>query len=237
VTRRKRKTDEPLRLIGYGRVSTEKQAEHGLSLDVQDEKIRGYAALYEHRLVDIVHDDASGKTLRRKGLQSVLERLERGEADGLLVPKLDRLTRRLKDLGYLLEEYFQGGRYALISVAESLDTETATGRMVANMLTLVSQWEREVIGERTKEVLSHLREQGVVLGRHGLGFRRAGRMELARVPEEERVVDLIVELHGANYTVRQIAEHLREAGLPTKKGGRWWPTTVHRVLSRRRPAH
>ncbi len=74
----------------------------------------------------------------------------------LIVAKLDRLTRSVKDLAELLERFERKG-VALVSVAESLDTGSAAGRLVLNITAAVSQWEREAIGERTKDALSHKR--------------------------------------------------------------------------------
>ena len=151
------------RVGGYIRVSTEKQADHGVSLEAQQEKLTAYAKLYELELVDIIVDaGASAKTLKRSGLQQALTMLPSGKADALLVTKLDFLTRSVKDLGILLERYFN--RYALMSVADQVDTSTAAGRLVLNVLMSVAQWEREAISERTTEALSHKRARGGKLG-------------------------------------------------------------------------
>src|SRR6266699_329103 len=124
-----------------------------------------YAALYDIALVDIVVDAAfSAKTLDRPGLQRALGMLRKGQASALLVAKLDRLTRSLNDLGTLVEEYFSSDRITLLSVADNIDTRTAAGRLVLNVLGSVAQWERETIGERTAEVLAHKRSKGEKLG-------------------------------------------------------------------------
>ena len=119
------------KVIGYIRVSTDKQAEHGFSLEAQAEKLKAYAMLYDIELVDLVVEQGSAKSVDREGLQSVLERLGK-DADGLLVVKLDRLTRSVADLGRLVETYFQD--YALLSVGEQIDTRSAAGRLVLNVL-------------------------------------------------------------------------------------------------------
>ena len=142
------------KVIGYIRVSTDKQAEHGFSLEAQAEKLKAYAMLYDIELVDLVVEQGSAKSVDREGLQSVLDRLGK-DADGLLVVKLDRLTRSVADLGRLVETYFQD--YALLSVGEQIDTRSAAGRLVLNVLASVSQWEREVIGERTSAAMQHMK--------------------------------------------------------------------------------
>jgi DNA invertase Pin-like site-specific DNA recombinase len=97
----------------------------------------------------------SAKTLDRPGLQTALAMLKTGQAAGLVIAKLDRLTRSVRDLGALIEGPFAAGKAALLSVSEQIDTRTAGGRLVLNILGSVSQWEREVIGERTAAALQH----------------------------------------------------------------------------------
>ncbi len=150
------RTDGATRAIAYVRVSTDKQAEHGLSLEAQRARAQAYAALYDLELIGTEIDaGASAKTLNRPGLQRALGQLQRGAAQALLVVKLDRLTRSVKDLGTLVEQYFLDGRWSLLSVSEQIDTRTAAGRMVLNILASVSQWERETIAERTREAMAY----------------------------------------------------------------------------------
>jgi DNA invertase Pin-like site-specific DNA recombinase len=130
--------------VGYIRVSTEKQADHGVSLEAQQTKLAAYAALYDIELVEVIVDaGVSAKTLSRAGLQRALGMLRKGQANALVVAKLDRLTRSVKDLGTLVEEYFSADNITLLSVADSIDTRTAAGRLVLNVLGSVAQWERE----------------------------------------------------------------------------------------------
>ena len=138
------------RTIAYLRVSTDKQADRGVSLEAQRAKIDAYAALFDLELVAIEVDaGVSAKTLARPALDRALAMLRAGKADALLVVKLDRLTRSVRDLCDLVDRYFRDGKLALLSVGEQVDTRTAAGRMVLNMLTVIGQWEREANGERT----------------------------------------------------------------------------------------
>jgi len=144
-----------MRVIGYIRVSTEEQSTKGVSIDAQRAKLEAYAALYDLELVDVISDAGfSAKTLNRPGLQTVLAKLDNGDADALLVYKLDRLTRSVSDMGTLINNYF-GSKFNLLSVSDQIDTRSAAGRLVLNVLTSVAQWEREVISERTHTALAH----------------------------------------------------------------------------------
>jgi site-specific DNA recombinase len=123
------------RTVAYLRVSTDKQADRGVSLDAQRAKVAAYAALYDLELVDVIVDaGASAKTLDRPGLARALGMLRKGEADALLVVKLDRLTRSVRDLGELVERHFAPGKAALLSVSEQIDTRSAAGRLVLNVV-------------------------------------------------------------------------------------------------------
>lgn len=230
-------TDSRNRVVAYLRVSTDKQADKGVSLDAQRAKVEAYATLYDLNLVAVVVDaGVSAKSLRRPGLARALAQLENGEADGLLVVKLDRLTRSVKDLGELLERYFD--HCALLSVAENIDTRTAAGRLVLNVLGAVSQWERETTAERTKEALAHVKTEGATLGGEGLGWTRGdetdahGRRVVREVKEEAETVERILALRAEGLTLRAIASTLAEEGRRTKRGGRWYASTVRAVLAR-----
>src|SRR5712692_11769433 len=131
-----------MKAIGYTRVSTEKQADRGVSLDAQTEKIRAMAQVHSANLVDIIVEAESAKSLNRPGMQRLLALVDSGEVKTVIVAKLDRLTRSVKDLCTLLERFTRRG-VTVVSVAESLDTGSAAGRLVLNIMTAVSQWERE----------------------------------------------------------------------------------------------
>jgi predicted site-specific integrase-resolvase len=129
--------------LGYVRVSTEKQADKGDSLDAQLEKIRAMAVVQGAEVVEVIQDAGeSAKSLQRPGMARLLAMVDAGEVQVVIIAKLDRLTRSVRDLGDLLEQFTKKG-VALVSVAESLDTGSAAGRLVLNIMTAVSQWERE----------------------------------------------------------------------------------------------
>jgi DNA invertase Pin-like site-specific DNA recombinase len=148
-----------------------KQADRGVSLEAQAEKIRAMAVVHNAELIDIIVDGGeSAKSLNRHGMARLLALVDAGEVKAVIIAKLDRLTRSVKDLCTLLERFERRG-VALVSVAESLDTGSAAGRLVLNILTAVSQWEREAIGERTRDAMSHKRNNGERVGNIQFGYR------------------------------------------------------------------
>jgi DNA invertase Pin-like site-specific DNA recombinase len=206
-----------VKIIAYARVSTEEQAIHGVSLAAQEQKLRAYSQLYGHDLIDMVIDAGqSAKSLNREGLQSALLSLKSGRAEGLLVLRLDRLTRSVRDLGTLLDTYFQ--KCALLSVQEQFDTASAAGRLVLNVMACLSQWERECNSERTSTALQFKKSQGIKLGAPALA--------------DEAVIARMKELRAEEFTLAAIAERLTQEGFRTKRGGQWYAGTVQKVLRR-----
>jgi DNA invertase Pin-like site-specific DNA recombinase len=220
-----------MKAIGYVRVSTDKQADHGVSLEAQAAKIRAMAVVHGAELIDIIVDGGeSAKSLQRSGMERLLRLVEGKQIHAVIVAKLDRLTRSVKDLCTLLER-FERRSVALISVAESLDTSSAAGRLVLNIMTAVSQWEREAIGERTRDALNHKRGRGERVGNIPFGSRLAADGEhLEPEPQEVATVSEIRSLRQQGATMRGIAATLNERAHRTRRGTPWRLESVARVL-------
>jgi len=219
------------RAIGYARVSTDSQADSGASLEVQQRKIRAAAELQDLELERVIVDaGASAKDLRRPGAAELLELVEAGELDAVIVYKLDRLTRSVKDLGELLELFERCG-VALVSVSESLDTSSAAGRLVLNVMGAVSQWEREAISERTREALQQKRANGQRIGNVPFGFRVIdGTKDLEPNPAEQKILRTAKRLRSSGYTLQGVADRLNAKGYTTRTGRSWKVRNAHHLL-------
>lgn len=227
---RKVKKTEDTRAIAYIRVSTDKQAEKGLSLEAQRAKIEAYAALYEIELIDVIEEAASAKTLDRPKLRSALERVDAGEANAIIVVKLDRLTRSVRDIGELVERYFADGAIALLSVSEQIDTRSAAGRLVLNVLSSVSQWEREAIGERTAAAMQHHSATGgYVGGRAPYGYRPGHDGQLEANPAEQSTITTARALRSGR-SLRAVASELASRGLLDRQGKVFTAVALRRIL-------
>lgn len=220
-----------MKTIGYVRVSTDKQAEHGISLEAQESKIRAMAIVRGGALEEVIVDGGeSAKDLNRPGVKRLLALVDTGKIDAVIVAKLDRLTRSVKDLCGLLE-LFEKRKVALISVAESLDTGSAAGRLVITIMGAVSQWEREAIGERTRDALRHKRKQGRRVGNIAFGSRLAGDGEhLEPEPVEQAALAEIRRLRRQGATLRGIAAALNNRAHRTRRGTPWRLESVARVV-------
>ena len=219
-----------MKAIGYARVSTDKQADRGVSLEAQTEKIRAMTVVHSAELADIIVEAGeSAKSLNRPGMQRLLALVDAGEVNAVIVAKLDRLTRSVKDLCELLERFERRG-VALISVAESLDTSSAAGRLVLNIMTAVSQWEREAIGERTRDALSHKQTNGERVGNIAFGYRLApDGVHVEQEPAEQAAITAIAELRAKGTSLRRIAIDLNRRGWRTRKGSGWRLESVARI--------
>ena len=221
--------------VAYLRVSTDKQVDRGVSLEAQREKLEAYATLYDLELVATEVDaGVSAKTLERPALQSALRRLENGEARVLVVMKLDRLTRSVRDLGVLVETYFAKGKWELMSVSENINTQSAAGRLVLNVLGSVSQWEREAIGERASVALQHKANKGEYAGGEvSFGYKLGpDGVNVVSHEDEQRVLERMRTLRGSGMGLRKIGKILAAQGLNNRSGATWGPSTLKRVLDR-----
>ncbi len=226
-----------MRVLGYVRVSTEEQATTGISLAAQRAKLTAYAALYDLEMVDVIADEGqSAKSLNRPGLKLALAMLAKGKVDGLVIVKLDRLTRSVADWQTLIDEHFseRAGRQ-LFSVADNIDTRSAAGRMVLNILLSVAQWEREAIGERTRDALQHKIIRGERCGKVRFGYHLAADgVHLEADEFEQRVLAIIAELRAAGQSLRAIAAELTRRQIATKEGNTTWThTAVNRIIKRK----
>jgi site-specific DNA recombinase len=224
----------PMTTVGYVRVSTDKQAERGISLEAQAEKIRAMALVQGAELSEIIVESGeSAKSLNRPGMAKLLALVDSGKVKTVIVAKLDRLTRSVKDLCELLDRFERRG-VALVSVAESLDTGSAAGRLVLNIMAAVSQWEREAIGERTRDALRHKRSQGERVGNIAFGFRLAADgQHLEPEPGEQAALAEIQRLRHDGATLREIAATLNHRAYRTRRGTPWRLESVARVLGSR----
>jgi site-specific DNA recombinase len=159
--------------------------------------------------------------MKRPGLQRILAMVEAGAVQAVIVAKLDRLTRSVKDMCSLLE-LFEKRKVALISVAESLDTGSAAGRLVITIMGAVSQWEREAIGERTREALRHKGSKRERVGNIGYGLRLAADgVHVEDCPAEQAALAEIRRLRNEGRSMRGIATALNTRGYRTRRGSDW----------------
>lgn len=209
--------ERPLALA-YVRVSTEEQAKDGASLEAQRDYL-GHEAKSRGWDFEFVCDEGfSAKSVDgRPGLTSALERLDRGDADVLLSRRVDRLSRSVSDFASLMARSRKQG-WDLVACDLGVDTSTPHGGLMAHVLASVAEYERQVIGARTREGMAQRRREGARFGRKP-------------TLDDELVATMIGwKLSGQNLSA--IARRLNDDGVPTAHGGRqWYASTVKAALS------
>jgi DNA invertase Pin-like site-specific DNA recombinase len=207
-----------MRVIGYVRCSTNEQADSRAGINAQRASIAAEAARRGWDVVDVIEDAGySAKDLKRPGVQAALDALSRGEAGALVVAKLDRMSRSMVDFAGLMATA-QRSSWGVVALDVNVDTTTAAGEMVANVMATFAQFERRLIGQRTKEALAAKRAAGVRLG--------------APPTVSAAVEHRVAELRAAGVTYAGVAERLADEGLRPPRGGAWRPSTLHRVAAR-----
>jgi len=219
--------------IAYARVSTEDQAKEGVSLDAQRARIEAFALATGRSVNEVIVDAGeSAKSLARPGMRRVLAAVRSGEVAALIVLKLDRLTRSVRNLLDLID-LFEESRTDLISVSESLDTASASGRMVVQILGVMAEFERAQLSERTASALAHLRHARRPYGHAPFGWRREHN-DLVEVSREQWALSVVRRKHEGGDSLSQIGRWLASEGFEPHQGGRAWrKQTVAQILNSR----
>jgi site-specific DNA recombinase len=217
--------------IGYIRVSTEQQANEGVSLDAQRAKIEAWCTHNGYELAQVYVDAGiSGKSMdKRPGLQDALKSLKKGMA--LVSYSLSRLARSTKD-AISIGETVAKRKADMVSLSEQIDTTTAAGRMMFQMLAVLAEFERNLTAERTTSALQHKKATGQKYTNiTPYGFE-AIEGRLVQVQQEAEIVAEIQAARSSGNTLQFIADSLNTRGIPTKTGKQWAPATIHLLLKR-----
>ena len=227
---------EHTRAVLYIRVSTDKQAEHGHSIDAQRDRLTAYADRYALQVVEVIVDGGeSAGTLNRPGLRRAVEMVEAGEADVIVATKGDRISRNLRDLLNLAATLAEHG--ASIATADgTFDTTTPVGKAMTQMQGVFAELERELIAQRTREGMAAAKAKGVRLGRPPIGYMvEDGRLvpdpsKAAELERRRAIAERIEQMQGEGMTLRQIAEAFTAEHVPTATGrGTWTAAAVQRI--------
>lgn len=206
------------RVIAYRRVSTQDQGDSGAGLQAQESAIRREAQARGWTVVDWFHDVASGGSMdKRPQLDNAIRRLQAGDAEALVVAKLDRLSRSTIDFATLMHKARAEG-WGLVILDLGIDLATPAGEMVATIMASLAQWERRVISQRTRDALAERKARGTQLGRP------------RGVSDEAMVVIRSMRDRGSGW--RAIAAELTRLGIPTAQSGQWHPATVRKIHER-----
>ncbi|WP_256760899.1 recombinase family protein [Cohnella sp. WQ 127256] len=216
----------------YCRVSTDEQAREGVSLDEQQERLKAYcrAMGWLDQVQIFVEDGYSAKNMERPELKRLLHAVKNGSVSRIMVTKLDRMSRRLLDLLNLID-LLQDYEVSFVSISESFDTNTPSGRLTLQVLGAVAEFERERIRERVFENMFHAASTGKWLTQSPYGYDLVDKSLVINDKESEivrRVYDLYLNEGLGFYS---IARRLNEEGIPSRQRKEWSIRAVKLMLT------
>lgn len=230
-----------MKVIAYLRVSTDRQAEQGLGLDVQEEQIRKWARSHRHQVVAWLRDEGQSGANGledRVGLADALDLLGQGTAQGLVVYCVDRLARDLVLQEQLLADLWRMGA-AVFSTRSSEagylvpdDPEDPSRRLIRQILGAVADYDRTHIGLRLRRGRQRKAEKGgYAYGSPAYGFCARDR-ELAPRDDEQEALTLIRDMRRDGASLRTIIQALDREGFKPRRGSTWNPGTLSRIVRR-----
>ncbi len=214
-------SNDPGLALLYARVSTQLQVNDGVSLDVQERQLINAAEFHGFTKWELVREEGrSGKNITgRPALVDALKRLESGDAQALLVTRIDRLARSTTDFLDIVDRANAKG-WRLIMLDLNLDTSSYQGRFVVTIMSALAEMERGIIAARQKDVHKDRRARGIVWG-VDMGPKN-------KTPEDLKDRILTERFKGLSY--REIANGLNADGILSQNGGKWYATTVKNIV-------
>ncbi len=220
-----------MKMALYARVSTDEQLK-GYSIEVQTEKLVQYVEFNNIDEYEIFKDEGhSAKNLNRPAIKELMKRLKTGEFQGIIVHKLDRLTRRVRDLQDIVD-FMDKHNLQLISLNENLDSKTANGRFHLNILGSAAQWEREAIQERVCLGVKQAALSGKIVGTVPFGYKYDATTGQVSINDEEaEVVRIVFNMYAKGYGSNAISKHIYETY--PKEFMNFGNTQILRMIKRR----
>lgn len=203
----------------YTRVSSREQALYGISLEAQKEKIIAYLKIFDKDISNVIFytdEGKSAKDLNREGLRNLLLAIERNEIEEVYIQKLDRLSRSVIDVYDLINKFLKYD-VNLVAITDNINIQTANGRFLIGVLSIIAQWEREQIAERTNDSLLALAMLGKFpLPKIPFGWMKNEEGYLLLHPEESKVRKQLYFDIINGYSCKEIEDRLIGTAYPLK---------------------
>lgn len=218
-----------MKVYGYARVNNRRVQSKNLSIRKQTNRIENYAAARGWELEKIFSDTAeTSVSLELPHLKKIIELAEQEEIDILVVARLDRVTRSIRTFQQFLQKVLAHG-VVFVSIEETLDSSTESGRLALQTLQWVAKWDSKMISDRTKELVERKRSVGERVGHAPFGFVYE-KKKLIPFLKELQVVYLIREKRNSEeLSYHKIAKLLNESHIPAKRGGKWYAETIKTI--------
>lgn len=222
------------RAFGYVRVSTDMQAQFGLSIEAQQAQIAGYAQVYGYSLIGFFIDQDSAKsTTGRPEYLKMMAEVDKGKAEFIISTALDRFSRSQRDFLEFQDVYVRTNRVHLVLINQGINTELAASRQFLPLIVAFAQLERERTSERVKGIISYIRAQGGHFGKVPFGYTtiREGRLKkLVKHPENYAWLERMAEWYRSGVSFQDIKQRLNENGVKPSQSPTWTKTSVYDLL-------
>ncbi len=219
-----------MKAIGYVRVSTEEQAQEGVSLANQRQRIQAYAAFKGLELVDVIEDAgiSGGVNKDRPGFIQVLDTIEAGTVDVLILYSLERLSRDMLTL-LALERLLDEHDVELHTIEGAIVTDSPDGWMMFAMKAFLGEMERRQVKHRTKKAMQYKKAQGDVVGALPYGYTGDGG-SLKPVASVQAVIERVNALYKSGAKLSQVVRALNNKGSATRNGAAWTPAQARKLI-------
>jgi site-specific DNA recombinase len=198
-------TAKPLAAI-YIRVSTQDQAQHGFSLDAQEESLMGYAKALGYEVVKIYKDEGkSAKNLNRPEMQNLLKDAEARKFQAIFIYKLDRFSRSLKDLILTIDKLKEWG-IDFVSLQDKIETASASGKLMFQIIGAFAEFERNIIGDRTTFGMEKKAKEGGFITKAPLGYKLVNKQLIADPEQIDKIKSIFEEYLNTQISLTQLAK-------------------------------
>ncbi len=219
-----------MKVIGYTSHNTLSPQPKNLTLDDQEQIIRDFVRSKNWELVDVYSEIVSTNSSQSKTkLDELIEKSHSRNFDVIVIPRLDRLTRNIRQLSRFISEVCVKDRIGLISIEEEFDSTSESGRLAMKVIDILAKWDTKRISDRTREIIARKRSKGERVGHAPFGFTYKDKM-LVTVEVELDTVRLIREKRDAGMSYHKIAKYLNDRKIASKRGGIWYAETVKTVF-------
>jgi len=219
--------------VCYVRVSTTEQAVNGVSLEAQEERLRAYCQMTGLEIVKVIREEGTAtKPLKdRPGGKELIEIINKKKANHVVTLKLDRLFRNTEDALHVTNDWdSKGVTLHLVDMGgQAINTKSAIGRFFLSLMAGFAELERNMIAERTAMALNHKKRNLEAYAPTPLGYTRIND-SLEKDAKEWEIVNLIFQLRSEKISYAKIAEELNNRGIPGKKGGKWYASSIRYVF-------
>ncbi len=221
--------------VCYARVSTLEQAQHGVSLDAQVERLTSYCSAMGLNVIAVIREEgvSAGKPLAtRPGGMRLINLLKDGQANHVVALKLDRLFRSTED-ALKMTTYWDSNNIALHLCdlgGMNVNTRSSTGKLLMTLLASFAELERNLVAERTAAALAHKKKNRQAYNHLPYGFQRDGK-KLVPCEAEQKVLKRIFAWREEGRSLYEIACELNDLGVPSKKGGKWHAAVIAHIVN------